>query len=275
VDIRCITIARGAASREASPNDSWGDSQNAIAIRQLVSCKRCAQWEPGRLCGRTSGQGPCAQGARLQSTGQVGPEAPTGFYVGAHIGGGWTHNTFTDPTGIVTMSALSASASEFLGGVQAGYNWQFSNFVLGIQGDISFTDMNARNRVDPTTLRNDTKWISTLTGRAGYAWDKTLWYAKGGEAWVRNHYALINTTAPLNATERATRSGYVVGGGWEYAFAPTWSGFVEYDYIGLSSKDVNLLDPAAGAMTLGTRQNIQMVKAGLNFKLTSWPRWQP
>jgi outer membrane immunogenic protein len=203
----------------------------------------------------------------------------SGWYFGGHLGGGWTHNNFSDPTGTLasTGTVVGARGSGFLGGPQLGYNWQVTNWVFGIQGDISFTRMNAQTTAPsiPTTfMANETKWISTLTGRVGFASDRMLWYAKGGEAWVRNNYSAIDSvfTTP-NATAQATRSGYVVGGGWEYAFAPSWSTFIEYDYIGLSTKTLTITDPVLGSSPFDTKQNIQMVKAGVNYKFWPWRLW--
>src|SRR4051812_38303760 len=53
-------------------------------------------------------------------------EAPGGFYVGGHLGTGWTHNAFADPLGVVATSTFGADSSSILGGVQLGYNWQFN-----------------------------------------------------------------------------------------------------------------------------------------------------
>jgi outer membrane immunogenic protein len=206
----------------------------------------------------------------------------TGWYVGGHIGGGWSHNAFSDPLGgfISPGGTLGPSSSRFLGGLQLGANWQVNNIVWGIQGDVTFTSMNATipaSLVPTTILSNETKWISTLTGRVGYAWDRSLWYAKGGAAWVSNHYEAVDTTVPFDFTGHSVRSGYVAGGGWEYAFAPNWSTFIEYDYIGLSNKNVTVTDATFGAAPFGTKQNIQMAKVGVNYKFSPWipavPAW--
>ena len=204
-------------------------------------------------------------------------ESPTGFYVGGHIGGGWTRNSLADPLGTIALSSFRASDSSFLGGMQLGYNWQYSSYVFGIQGDITFTDLNATTPaplLSTMTVSNDTKWISTLTGRVGYAWDKTLWYVKGGGAWVRNHYGATDYTIPVAFASATTRAGYVIGGGLEYAIAPNWSAFLEYNYIELSSKTINLFDPfTATVRPLDVYQNIQMVKAGFNYKLSAPRAW--
>src|SRR5215470_6186126 len=48
----------------------------------------------------------------------------TGFYVGAHIGAGWTDNN-----------------SGFVGGGQAGFNYQVGQWVLGVEGQLSGTSI--------------------------------------------------------------------------------------------------------------------------------------
>jgi hypothetical protein len=34
------------------------------------------------------------------------------------------------------------------------------------------------------SLTNNDRWLTTLTGRLGYAWNRLLVYGKGGGAWV-------------------------------------------------------------------------------------------
>src|SRR5262245_13465023 len=62
-----------------------------------------------------------------------------GFYIGLNAGGTWDRNdaTYTQlPGGLVNPTAsVRLDTSGFIGGGQVGYNWQWSNFVLGIEGD--------------------------------------------------------------------------------------------------------------------------------------------
>ena len=46
----------------------------------------------------------------------VAPDPWAGWYVGGHIGGGWTHDAFYDPTGVFATSVFGDKASGFLGG---------------------------------------------------------------------------------------------------------------------------------------------------------------
>src|SRR5277367_7072424 len=68
----------------------------------------------------------------------VVPFSWTGFYLGAHVGGAWDHDQFSfTPAGTQTRN----SASSVFGGGQAGYNYQISSVVLGVEGDISGTHL--------------------------------------------------------------------------------------------------------------------------------------
>jgi outer membrane immunogenic protein len=200
----------------------------------------------------------------------------SGFYFGGHLGGAWGHNRFSDPVGGLTAAGEFAGdrGSAFIGGPQLGANWQTGNYVFGIQADIAFANLktSAAAPLFPTTVMNTrTENITTVTGRVGYAWDMLLLYVKGGGAWAHNKYQELDVTFPFNATGSATQSGYVVGAGWEWAFAPNWSVFVEYDYIGLGTKsNVPLTDPVFGTGPVDVKQDIQMVKTGVNFKLAPW-----
>ena len=80
------------------------------------------------------------------------PPSWNGFYVGANASFPWTDPvTFTadDPThtfgtGFLTpVLPISMSASDFGWGLGpiVGYNWQVSNFLLGVEGDIDWGNL--------------------------------------------------------------------------------------------------------------------------------------
>jgi outer membrane immunogenic protein len=106
------------------------------------------------------------------------PPAPVfswnGFYIGANIGGAWTNGSITDN---FTGADLGFSNSGFIGGGQAGFNWQINNFVFGIEGDIDGADISHTSSAIGTPIgvlqgRTSTDWIATLTGRVGWTWDR-------------------------------------------------------------------------------------------------------
>jgi outer membrane immunogenic protein len=165
----------------------------------------------------------------------------TGFYVGANAGAAWVNNNNNNNFGFPFVGAVPVGGTfipfatsgnnnnrvGFIGGVQAGYNYQFglgSGFVLGGEADIDWADINrSRNNgvlfgsftlpqfpgtiFTPsgiaTTHNNNNQYIGTVRLRAGYAWDRILVYATGGLAYggvVNNNNtfgsAIVATTAP-------------------------------------------------------------------------------
>src|SRR6478735_7470240 len=58
----------------------------------------------------------------------------TGFYLGGNIGAAWSSNVIRES--FFGAEWARSSEARFIGGGQIGYNWQFNNFVLGIEGDI-------------------------------------------------------------------------------------------------------------------------------------------
>src|SRR6478735_3468050 len=71
----------------------------------------------------------------------------TGFYVGVNAGYGWNTNNdrvFVPGFGFVD----SGSNGGFVGGGQIGYNYQFNQFVVGVEADIQYADINRNNNND-------------------------------------------------------------------------------------------------------------------------------
>src|SRR5262245_62749365 len=60
----------------------------------------------------------------------VPPYNWSGFYVGANVGGAWTNGNLNIPD-----NNFYGGLTEFIGGVQAGYNFQAGHLLLGVEGD--------------------------------------------------------------------------------------------------------------------------------------------
>ena len=198
-------------------------------------------------------------GARTYTKAPPVPVAPiynwTGFYVGANVGGAFGGDNGVNGVGVASSNRDSA----FLGGGQVGYNYQFApNWVAGIEGDISGLSSSDRNFATAAgAFRDRTDWLASVTGRLGYTWGPTLVYAKGGVAF-RDDNGLSGTT-PFTANRNDT--GYTVGGGLEYMFAPAWSAKIEYQYYNFDSTTVS----PAGIPSFSYKDDIHTVKAGLNY----------
>ena len=129
------------------------------------------------------------------------------------------------------------------GGGQIGYNYQVNNFVLGVEGEGTWADLNdnVSGCFYDATQSCSTKatGFATLTGRLGFTLDRALFYAKGGAAWGHFKYSNPAPNGPSpDYFARATRSGWTVGAGVEYALANNWSVKLEYDYLDFGAKNL-------------------------------------
>ena len=79
-----------------------------------------------------------------------------------------------------------------------------------------------------------------MTGRAGFAMDAALFYAKGGFAWANNKASISVPEFGMTFSDSQTHTGYTIGGGLEYLFTPSWSAKAEYMYTSLGGKTYNL-----------------------------------
>ena len=170
----------------------------------------------------------------------------------------------------------ATTASSWLGGVQAGCNYQVGGWVFGIQGDYDWTNASSSNANALFPLITDSskvKSLSSVTGRVGYAWDRFLGYVKGGGAWEQDEYTFSGTFlgVPLTSTTSDTRSGWTVGIGGEYAFTNNLSGFIEYDYYSFGTHTVNFPTIAGALLPVDIKDNKSVLKIGVNWKFGKGP----
>ena len=182
-------------------------------------------------------------GARQYTKAPVAIPAPiynwTGFYIGGHIGGSFRG----DDNNLLGGS----SDGTFLGGVQAGYDYQFApNWVMGLEANYSFKDTNSN-------FAN--RGLGSVTGRLGYTWGPAMLYVKGGYGWADSRFS-------NGFGGNGGRDGYTVGGGLEYLFTQNWSGKIEYQYFDFGT--VNFVTPAAVAGSF--RNDEHTIKAGINYR---------
>jgi opacity protein-like surface antigen len=153
----------------------------------------------------------------------------SGFYVGANFGGAWTNGSLNIPG-----NNFYGGTTEFIGGVQAGYNFQAGHVLLGIEGDFDWASFNHPALPAPTLGSVSHRWMSTVAGRIGLVEDRWLVFAKLGGAWVRSD-ATVNIPGLPSWNGSSTSDGWLIGGGIEYGFKAHWTVKLEYDYLALSS----------------------------------------
>jgi outer membrane immunogenic protein len=234
----------------------------------------------------------------------------TGFYIGGNAGYSWGrsstdvtyYNTATGaiiapPPGSITSASFDMNGG--IAGGQAGYNWQTSNWVWGIEGDIQWSGErgSAAYRCAPTAiggaclpgltflppgstgtnlaLDQSLEWFGTARLRGGIlASPQLLLYGTGGLA-----YGSIKSTGLIagnNANGLAVaatgsnsdvRFGWTVGVGAEYLFARDWSAKLEYLYMDLGrfNSTFTLAPLSPIAATVSSHFTDHILRAGVNY----------
>lgn len=203
----------------------------------------------------------------------------SGFYLGAHIGGGWTDPTYlnTANTGafgdLVPGEGFRHSASGVVGGGQVGFNWQAGNFVFGLEASFSGTGIDGtwNNTVFGGVDDQFKTKIGSLflgTGRVGYAANNWLLYVTGGYAGADVKASVSDVVAPNLGSVSHSKwlSGYTIGAGLEYAFTQNLSLGLQYNYVDLGRSSFELGD-ATGFYTFDVKpKDMHIATARLNYR---------
>ncbi len=194
----------------------------------------------------------------------------TGLYVGGQVGYQWSAESspqIYSLTGVGGAGQPNYNQSGVIGGGHIGYNWQFNQFVLGIEGDVEGTNFEGTGNFGAAgalALHTEINVQGSVRGRLGYAWDRLLVYATGGAAFAQLANRYTNTALGMD-DYKTDRTGWTVGGGFEYAFAPSWSAELEYRYTDLGHTNDLLLASSAGALGANHHETFNAVRAGVSY----------
>jgi outer membrane immunogenic protein len=211
------------------------------------------------------------------------PAAPvqftwTGCYIGGHIGGAFSNDRATNAFG----NSATFSSAGFVGGGQIGCDYQFApDWVVGGEGRAAWSSLknshgaSVINVVTGVTLPSQftvsNDFLASATARLGYvAADRWLVFVRGGAAWTNEKTDDAFTIPGFVAVDpkaTTTRTGWTVGTGVEWAFAPHWSTTLEYNYYDFGSHTTTLTDAANNVIVSGTslKDTIHTVTAGVNY----------
>jgi outer membrane immunogenic protein len=228
---------------------------------------------------------------------QFPPPTPTyswtGFYVGANAGYGlkedqatFTPNdpasqaiTCTGPNGGTCPPPASFNIQGAVGGLQAGYNWQFNqNWLLGLETDFDWSGMQGSGSSsfilgDALTTYfssfqagESVKWFGTVRGRFGFLpANNILLYGTGGFAYGRVDENVALNTSPVGnnlsfggfsfncagipncflGSSSRIAAGWTLGGGIELLLWQNVSLKAEYLYVDLGGHSVNVVAQSA------------------------------
>lgn len=206
----------------------------------------------------------------------------TGFYVGANAGYAWGRTRATDIVAsnglcwVVCGSEWGTDVDGFTGGLQAGWNYQVQNWVVGVEGDVGYLGVDGV-AVNPfgaggtTVVETRGGWFATLRGRAGVLVSPTtLAYVTGGGIYAdtrTNVHTIAGAVVPIS-TSRADGFGWTAGAGFEMAADPTWSWKLEYLYYDLGSDRVGGVCCGGGVIQyFNVKQTGHIIRLGLNRRI--------
>jgi opacity protein-like surface antigen len=217
----------------------------------------------------------------------------TGFYVGG-FGGAAQGTADWGYTG----GEVAPHVGGYLLGGDIGYNYQTGRYVFGVEADLAGTDMKKSgiacntplasaggtvvNPMWQMTCNASASWIATATARAGYTWDRALFYVKGGGAWTDERFSATCNLGPVNGgngfqncsnatgafsngfTASTNRGGWVIGTGTEFALTQNWSARAEADYLSFGDSNVTATDGSV----LKVGMHLWEEKIGLNYRFS-------
>lgn len=139
----------------------------------------------------------------------------TGFYVGGWVGATCIEGELSDNS-VPPAVDWELSGCGAKGGILAGYNHQFENWVVGLEADWGMSNEIATNEEVVATGADfafTMDHIATLRARFGIALDDTLLFATVGGAWARGDLDAIIAADPDHI--KGDHWGWTVGGGVE------------------------------------------------------------
>ncbi|RBO99187.1 outer membrane protein [Pseudochrobactrum asaccharolyticum] len=181
-----------------------------------------------------------------------------GAYAGVNAGYGF---------GKMKEDGVSVKPRGFVGGVQAGYNWQFDQIVAGIEADFQGTSMKKSVTFYDETgayegdVKAKIQWFGTVRGRLGAdIAERTMLYGTAGLAYGKVKIEGNDVDFGRDSASK-TRAGWTAGAGIEHAFTDNVTLKTEYLYTDLGK--VKFRDEADVSKV---KTNFHTVRVGVNYK---------
>ena len=217
----------------------------------------------------------------------------SGFYIGGHLGYARADSD-TSTTHLPAQDTFDAlpfrqttDLKGWLGGVQAGYNWNMGGYILGFEVDWSDSHVDGTSQVAPLllfsgapdagssqTTSTDLKWLATARLRLGTAIGaQAMAYVTGGAALGRVEYNVVTDYVgdPFRYPGSLTKNklGWTAGGGVEFGLSSNMSLKAEYLYFDLGDNTItaNPVAPNAPFQVQTVHDlNGHIVRLGLNIR---------
>jgi outer membrane immunogenic protein len=185
----------------------------------------------------------------------------SGFYLGTNGGYGFGQSTWNSAIG----AAGGFKTDGWLAGVTVGGNYQWGQFVIGVEGDVDWQNLRGSQTTGPCaavgigSCATASNWLSTIRGRAGFAVNRALLYATGGAAFTD-----VKPSTGALPYGGGNEPGWTAGAGVEFAMTDSWTVKLEYLYAKFENATCAASSCAfAAPATASLNENI--VRVGVNY----------
>jgi outer membrane immunogenic protein len=208
----------------------------------------------------------------------------SGFYIGGEGGGEWntTNGNFYNAPGFFWRTD---SKSQGIGGVFGGFQKQWGQFVLGIEGGWdglgnSFSSTIGGGFGAPCgfvaiteSCQSRIRDIGYVGGKVGYAWDRWMVYGTGGYAQARiETQGVFNATGVPFSLAAADHGGWYAGAGVDYAVLDYLILGITYKHYEFDSKQHNCVICFTGPVDFrNVSAKADAVMGRVSFKFNPWP----
>jgi outer membrane immunogenic protein len=186
----------------------------------------------------------------------------SGIYFGINGGYGFGTSNWTNS---VLGSSGDFDLKGGLAGGTLGFNYQFNQLVVGLEGDFDWADINGTSSsglcspaIGGSSCTTKNTWLGTVRGRAGFAADRVLFYGTAGGA-----FGEIQQSGAGLSSNNFNRFGWTAGAGLEGALTDNLTARIEYLYVDLGSGSCTLI---CFGSTTNVSFKTSLVRGGLDFK---------
>jgi outer membrane immunogenic protein len=179
-----------------------------------------------------------------------------GFYIGGNLGAAFDPNDLSikDLSEEQDLTLRFSNDTEFIGGVQGGYNWQMDSWLIGVEGDIDFAD--------------NINFLASVRGRLGFATTNWLFYGTAGVAFIDTDTNFVVVSAddgPFGFSNSNNDTGFVVGGGIDYKVGSNVSIGVEGLFYDFGDDKQTFIAGEDEPFVLKDQEDFAVVRARLNY----------
>jgi outer membrane immunogenic protein len=248
------------------------------------------KFNPAMACALALACAPQAAFAADLMTRMPAPVAPpamattynwSGAYAGGQIGYGWGSSDagpasfyYTNGDFAGSIPGFGFSTAGAIGGVEAGYGWQWRSLYVGIEADASAAGIKGSYTDDVNKFSVDStlQWLSTARVRVGLPIDRILLFASGGVAVggvrgdLHDFYAGPGT---INSSSSSTGLGWAASVGAEMALTDRWTVKAEYLYADLGSQKYDFVEPTGpdwSHIATSARTTASIARVALDYR---------